>query len=117
MQKFLFLLCVLIVSANADVAVAQQCPAGTYQWADSWGNQTCRRFSDGTDAVTRAPRGQQCPNGSYPWTDNWGNQICRTYQNNNQPRTDYYDTSRGCPAGTYQWRDNWGNPVCRRFGQ
>jgi hypothetical protein len=108
----------LLWIALAEPSQAQtQCPIGTYAWVDSWGNQTCRRFSDGSDAVTRTPPNASCPNGSYPWTDSWGNRICRSYQQPNRPQTDYYDTSRGCPIGMYEWRDNWGNRVCRRYGQ
>jgi hypothetical protein len=105
-----------VVAAPQAVAQAQaQCPIGSDPWVDTWGNQTCRRFSDQSTATTQVPPGQTCPTGAYPTVDNWGNQICRTFGAQNQPRTDYYDTSEGCPVGTYQSVDNWGNSVCKRF--
>lgn len=104
----------LITSAAVAPAQAQQCPVGSLPWVDSWGNHICRRM-DGSTATTEVPRGQTCPTGSYPWTDDWGNRICRKDGAPNQPRTDYYDTSKGCPAGTHNWVDDWGNKVCKPF--
>ena len=98
-----------------SVQAQQQCPTGSYPWVDNWGNKICKRFSDESAATTQVPSGQTCPTGSHPWVDSWGNKICRTFDAPNQPRTDYYDTSKGCPTGTYQWTDDWGNKVCKRF--
>ena len=115
-MKTLLALCVVgLMWVVAAPASAQQCPIGSYPWVDSWGNSTCKRHGDGSTATTQVPRGMTCPMGSYPTVDNWGNNICRTHSTSNQPRTDYYDTSRGCPAGTYQSIDKWGNNVCKRF--
>lgn len=104
-----------LATFGSSPAQAQQCPVGSYPWVDSWGNKTCKRYSDGSAATTEAPRGQTCPMGSYSWVDSWGNKICRTYETGNQPRTDYYDTSKGCPVGTYEWADEWGNKVCKKY--
>ncbi|MFC3068706.1 hypothetical protein [Phenylobacterium soli] len=96
-------------------AQAQQCPVGSYPSVDTWGNQVCKRFGDNSTATAQTPRGQQCPTGAHPAVDKWGNQICRTFDSPGQPRTDYYDTSKGCPAGTHEWVDQWGNKVCKPF--
>jgi hypothetical protein len=106
-----------LVAATAGLspAQAQQCPVGSYPSVDSWGNQVCKRFSDQSTATVQAPRGQACPTGSNQAVDTWGNPVCRSFESPNQPRTDYYDTSKGCPAGTHEWVDNWGNKVCKSF--
>lgn len=96
-------------------AQAQQCPTGAYPFVDSWGNKICKRFSDGGASTTEVPKGQTCPTGSHPWADTWGNKICRSFNAPNQPRTDYYDTSKGCPTGMYPTMDSFGNNVCKRF--
>jgi hypothetical protein len=111
----------LIASALASAtlglspAQAQQCPPGAFPSVDNWGNQTCKRFSDQSTATTQVPRGQQCPTGAIPAVDNFGNPICRSIAAPNQPRTDYYDTSRGCPVGTLPSVDMYGNQVCKRL--
>jgi len=97
---------------SASPVAAQSCPTGTYPWVDTWGNNICKRFSDGSAATTQTPEGRTCPNGSHPWVDSWGNKVCRSFD---QPKTDYYDTSKGCPTGTYPWADEWGNKICKRF--
>lgn len=97
----------LVFSASQALA---NCPIGTFPWTDTWGNQICKRYSDGSAATTQGSL-DNCPMGTHPWTDNWGNRTCKSFNNNSQ----LYDTSRGCPIGTYQWVDNWGNPACKRF--
>jgi hypothetical protein len=106
-----------LISATAGVpaAQAQQCPAGTYPSVDTWGNQVCKRFSDNSAAAVQTPHNQACPNGAYPTVDKWGTQVCRTFDTPNQPRTDYYDTSKGCPVGSLPSMDSWGNKVCKPF--
>jgi hypothetical protein len=104
-----------LIATTAAPALAQQCPTGSFPAVDAWGNKICQRVEDGSAATTEVPRGQACPTGAYPWTDNWGNKICRTFDSPNQPRTDYYDTSKGCPTGTHDWVDEWGNKVCKPF--
>jgi hypothetical protein len=47
--------------------------------------------------------------------DGYGNRICRSFDTPNQPRTDYYDTSKGCPAGMFPTVDGYGNKVCKPF--
>jgi hypothetical protein len=97
---------VLVLSAAAEAA----CPTGTYPWVDSWGNRTCRSFSDNQDRTTQSgPTG--CPNGSYPWVDSWGNRICQSFDS----RSRYYDTSQRCPVGSFPWADQWGNRTCKFF--
>jgi hypothetical protein len=104
-----------LVAASALPAYAQSCPTGSYPSIDSFGNQICKRFGDGSTASAKVPRGQTCPTGAYPTVDNYGNQICRSFDSPNKPRTDYYDTSKGCPTGTHQSVDSYGNQVCKRF--
>lgn len=117
---FIFAVVLCIVAVASPLGAQQQCPTGAYPWVDNWGNHICRRFEDQSTATVRRPAPNTCPTGSYPWVDSWGNNICRTFNSTDpgpsQPRTDYYDTSRGCPVGTYPWVDNWGNKVCKRFG-
>jgi hypothetical protein len=108
-------LALAVAGAAPSSALAQQCPTGSYPWVDSWGNNICRRHSDGSTATTQVPRNQTCPTGSYSWVDNWGNQICRSHSSRDGRRTDYYYTSKGCPVGTHQTVDAYGNPVCKRF--
>jgi len=104
-----------LFAGGVTPAQAQQCPVGSAPWVDTWGNRICRRMDDGSTATTELPRGQTCPTGATPWVDNFGNRICRSMALPGQPRTDYYDTSKGCPAGTHEWIDKWGNKVCKPF--
>jgi hypothetical protein len=102
-----------LVASACGSAQAQQCPAGAFPTVDNWGNKVCRRFSDQSTATTEVPRNQTCPNGAYPTVDGYGNRICRSFETPNQPRTDYYDTSKGCPAGMFPTVDGYGNRVCK----
>lgn len=106
---------VLSLLTVGSPAVAQDCPIGSYPWVDNWGNKICKRHGDGSTATIETPRAQTCPTGSYPWVDNWGNKVCRTHDTPNQPRADYYDTSKGCPVGTLPGVDQWGNKTCKKF--
>ena len=115
MHRVLVVSALIAATAGLTPAQAQQCPMGSYPSVDSWGNQICRRVSDQSAATAQVPRGQTCPNGAYPTVDGYGNQICRSFNTPNQPRTDYYDTSRGCPMGSYPSVDSYGNNVCKRF--
>ena len=115
MHRVLSALALTAALALAGVASAQQCPMGSYRSIDNWGNSVCKRMSDQSTESAERPRYQACPMGSYQTVDNYGNQICRTFEASNQPRTDYYDTSRGCPVGFYQGVDNYGRPACKRF--
>lgn len=97
-----------VVAADAQ---AMNCPVGTYQWNDSWGNRTCRSFSTQQDVITEANPVTGRPNGSMPSVDQWGNQTSEG--TGTTAGTTYYDTTNGCPIGTHRWTDNWGNPVCQ----
>lgn len=114
-----FVLSVFAMAMVTGGATAQriQCPTGTYQSVDGWGNVVCQPFGLGNQqpVITQTPRGQSCPYGSYQTVDNYGNSICRSYNSINRPSTDYYDTSRGCPNGFYETVDGSGNRVCRRY--
>jgi hypothetical protein len=100
---------IALVFAYPTVALAN-CPIGSFEWVDDWGNKICKSFDSG---ATKSVEGstQHCPTGTYAWSDNWGNAICKSYNSGQE----YHDTSKGCPIGTYQWQDNWGNPTCRKF--
>jgi hypothetical protein len=95
----------------SQAALAMGCPMGSFPWVDNWGNAICKRFSDGSAAVTQTAPGSSCPTGSFPSVDSWGNSMCKSFNGG----TNYYDTSRGCPIGTMPWTDSWGNPVCRQM--
>lgn len=86
------------------------CPIGSYEWVDNWGNEICRRFGSGSTATIQGSL-DNCPTGTHPWVDNWGNRICKSFGGGAQ----FYDTSSGCPVGFFEWTDTWGNPVCKRF--
>jgi hypothetical protein len=103
------------VMLGVSMAQAGQCPIGSHPSVDSWGNKICERFSDGSTATTEVPSGHSCPIGSHPWVDAWGNKICRSEGSASEPRTDYYDTSKGCPTGTYRSVDSYGNKTCKKF--
>jgi len=91
-------------------ALAIQCPIGSYEWIDSWGNAICKSFgNEGTQSIEGSTT--NCPTGTYKWVDNWGNSICKSFNGGNE----YIDTSKGCPVGYYQWVDSWGNQVCKAF--
>ncbi|HEX3367831.1 hypothetical protein [Phenylobacterium sp.] len=99
---------------SCSPAVAQQCPMGSFPSVDSFGNRVCQRIANSGPATTQTPRGQQCPNGAYPTVDNFGNRIYRSEGGFNQPKTDYYDTSKGCPMGMFPSVDQFGNKVCKK---
>lgn len=98
----------LIVSL--PVAALADCPTGSYEWVDGWGNKICKSFDSG---ATRSVEGStsNCPTGTYAWVDKWGNSICKSSSSGQE----FHDTSKGCPTGTYEWTDNWGNAVCKKF--
>ena len=94
----------------SGAACAIDCPAGSYLWVDSYGNNICKSHgADGTTSIQGSTR--NCPAGTHPWVDSYGNNVCQSFDNKEQ----YHDTSKGCPAGTYPWVDSWGNNVCKRF--
>lgn len=104
------------LAASASPVWAQQrCPTGSYPSFDSWGNHVCKRFDDGSTATAEVRGAQKCPNGAYPTVDNFGNKVCRSFDAPGQPRTDYYDTSKGCPMGTYPSVDSYGNKACKKY--
>ncbi len=85
-----------------------QCPSGTYDWTDSWGNKICRRFGDNSTVAVQGSL-QSCPVGTHPWTDEWGNRVCQAFGNQRR----LYDTSKGCPVGSSPGSDAWGKPTCK----
>jgi hypothetical protein len=102
---------VALLALWPSTALAIDCPVGSHPWVDSWGNQICKRFDDGSTSRAQGSL-DNCPIGTHPWVDSWGNRICQSYQ---QPEQQFYDTSKGCPVGTFPSVDNWGNSVCKRF--
>ena len=102
-------LVIALVVAFPFFALAD-CPTGSYDWVDDWGNKICKSFDSG---ATQSIEGgtDNCPTGTYAWSDSWGNSICKSFSSGQE----FHDTSKGCPTGTYQWTDNWGNPVCKKF--
>jgi hypothetical protein len=104
------LVCGAILVASLASSTRAECPTGSFPWVDSWGNQICRRFGDGSTATTQ-PSQPGCPTGTHPWVDSWGNSVCQSFNGGQR----YYDTSQGCPNGTYPWIDNWGNRICKFF--
>lgn len=103
----------LQLAGGPALAQIANCPVGTYQWTDGWGNPTCRSFSSQQDVVTGVNPATGVPNGAMPSVDPWGNPTARG--TSSTAESTYYDTSGGCPVGTYQWVDSWGNPTCKRF--
>lgn len=92
------------------VVYALDCPAGSYPWVDSYGNNICKSHgSGGTTSIQGSTR--NCPAGTHPWVDSYGNNVCQSFDNKQQ----YHDTSKGCPAGTHPWVDSWGNNICKPF--
>ena len=91
-------------------SITLDCPIGSYQWVDSWGNKICKRhFSDEVTVIQGST--SNCPTGTHPWVDNWGNKVCQSFDSQQQ----YHDTSNGCPIGSYEWPDSWGNRTCKKF--
>lgn len=91
-------------------SLTMNCPPGTYQWVDGWGNKVCKRhFSEEVTAIQGSL--EHCPTGTHPWIDSWGNKVCQSFDNQQQ----YYDTSQGCPMGSHNWVDEWGNRICKKF--
>ena len=88
--------------------VFADCPVGSYEWTDQWGNKICKRFDTGATTSIQGSK-ENCPVGTNLWTDKWGNKICKDFNTGKQ----YYDTSKGCPTGSYPWTDDWGNPICK----
>lgn len=104
-----FAFAVLFLGLQTSLALAA-CPIGTHPWVDKWGNNICKRLSDGSAATTEGSL-DNCPAGTHPWVDSWGNRVCQAFSGGQN----LYDTSRGCPIGTYQWVDSWGNNICKQF--
>ena len=112
-MKAITLLSILTLVGVQSAAAQMQCPVGTYQWVDGWGNNTCRSFQSQRDVVTQANPATGMPNGAMPTVDAWGNQT--STGSGSTSGTTYYNTSRGCPTGTFPWTDSWGNPTCKHF--
>jgi hypothetical protein len=105
-----WILAAALVVLGPSAASAINCPMGSHPWVDSWGNQICKRFDDGSASRVQGSL-DSCPMGTHPWVDSWGNRTCKSF---NSPQQ-LYDTSKGCPMGTYPGVDNWGNQACKRF--
>ena len=99
-------LLVAVIAILPSMANAVDCPFGSHPWVDQWGNQICKRFTDGSTSAVQGSL-DNCPFGSHPWVDQWGTRTCKSFSGNRQ----LYDTSQGCPMGTHPWVDTWGNQV------
>jgi hypothetical protein len=95
-------------------ALAIDCPIGSHPWVDTWGNQICKRFGDGSSTVIQGST-TNCPAGYHPSIDNWGNKTCQSFVTPSSPSQRSYDASQGCPIGTLPSVDIWGNQVCKSF--
>jgi len=93
---------------GATLQSASGCPAGSYPWADSFGNRTCKQFGSGATTSVQGSL-SNCPAGTHPWVDGFGNSVCQSFDSGQK----LYDTSHGCPTGTHPWQDNFGNPICQ----
>jgi len=107
-------LCALLFGLLSPSALSEQCPTGSYQTVDQWGNKICKEFGSGGATKSIEGRINQCPTGTYSTVDSWGNRVCKEMKGDGRGK-EYHDTSRGCPVGSYQTVDQWGNKVCKRF--
>ena len=101
------MLIALLLTLQASTAFA--CPIGSFPSVNSWGNQICKTFGEGSTSTIQGGLAN-CPVGSHPGVDSWGNQVCQSFGGGS-----YYDTSRGCPTGSYPSVDSWGNQTCKFF--